>query len=53
MELSCGCGNECNFIEQTVVEFFVDGEGNREEKIVENTEYLCGECQQFAEISGD
>jgi len=53
MELSCECGNEFNFIERTVVEFYVDGEGNRDEKITEDTEYLCGECQEFAEISGD
>lgn len=50
MELSCECGNEEDFSERTVVEFIVDAEGNREEKVLEETDYICLNCKQSAEI---
>lgn len=50
MELSCECGNETEFSERTIVEFIVDAEGNREEKVLEETDYLCSKCGQPAEV---
>ncbi len=53
MELSCECGNESDFSGKTVVLFTVDGEGNREHKEIETTDYFCRECGRLAEICGD
>lgn len=50
MELSCECGNESMFLERIMVDFTVDGEGNREDKIWESTEYVCCECNRPAEV---
>lgn len=50
MELSCECGNKEDFSERTVVEFIVDAKGNREEKVLEETDYLCLNCKQLAEV---
>lgn len=44
--LECKCGNETEFYERTVVQFIVDAEGNREEKILETTHYYCLECDK-------
>lgn len=53
MELSCECGNETEWSEKTIIEFIVDGEGNRMEKVIEDTEYFCETCGEHAEICGD
>jgi hypothetical protein len=50
IELSCECGNEDTFEEQTLVKFTVDGEANRERKIIEDTVYKCDNCGKDAEI---
>ena len=50
MELSCKCGNEYDFTERTTVEFIVDGEGNRQEKLIEDTVYICDNCNADAEV---
>lgn len=44
MELSCECGNEEDFSEKTIMQFTVDGEGNREHKEIESTNYFCRCC---------
>lgn len=50
MELSCECGNETEFTEKTTVEFIVDAECNRGEKVFEQTDYFCMVCGKSAEI---
>jgi len=50
MKLSCECGNETEFFARTTVEFIVDANGNREEKVDEKTEYFCVNCNEPAEI---
>lgn len=54
MELSCECGNETDFLEVTLISFNVDGEGNREDKITEDTKFECRVCGEPAEVcNGD
>lgn len=53
MKLSCKCGNETEWAEETIVEFTVDSEGSRLEKVIEDTEYFCDSCGKHAEICGD
>jgi len=53
MLLRCNCGNETEWSEKTTVEFIVDAEGNRQEKVLEDTEYFCLACDEYAEIKGD
>ena len=50
MKLSCECGNKSDFVEETVTSWNVDGEGNREEKVDEQTRYFCIPCNQDAEV---
>lgn len=53
MELSCECGNEYDFSEKTTVEFIVDAEGNRAEKMCEKTDYFCITCGESAEVCNE
>jgi hypothetical protein len=53
MELSCKCGNETDYIEETITSFTTDAEGNREEKVREETRYFCRNCNEEAEIVED
>jgi len=52
MELSCECGNESEFIEETLTSFTIDAQGNREEKVEETTRYFCTKCNEEVEIFG-
>jgi len=44
--LSCECGNETEFEEQTTVQFIVDATGDRMEKVIETTTYFCSLCNK-------
>lgn len=46
MVLSCECGNETEFYSITTIQFIVDAEGNREEKLIETTNYFCMNCSK-------
>ena len=49
MELWCeSCNNENDFIEHTIEEWIVDGDGNRESAIKRETSFLCNRCGQKA-----
>ncbi len=52
LELKCtDCGNDLSFIELTTSEWYVDESAEREEKISEKTEYICGKCRKLVKIS--
>lgn len=44
MVLRCECGNETEFYERITVDFIIDAEGNREEKVIEDTHFYCIYC---------
>lgn len=42
--LKCECGNEEDWVEETIVSCSCDAHGNREEIVEETTKYFCGIC---------
>jgi len=49
IECNDGCGNPSDFTEITITKWAVDGEGSREEKIDEETRFVCNNCGADAE----
>ena len=50
LELSCECGNEEDFSERIIVEWIVNANGERQEKVEECTIYYCMNCDKEAEM---